>query len=68
MIDGYLNEVQAATTLARTTRTLRIWRSKGMGPAYSRVGRNVVYRSEAIREWLLSNEVQPLRAKRRKAS
>jgi len=65
MIEGYLTELQAATTLARTTRTLRIWRSKGLGPAYSRVGRNVVYRDDAIREWLMRNEVQPVRSRRR---
>lgn len=65
MISGYLTEAEAASTLARTTRTLRIWRSKGLGPAFSKVGRNVVYRGDAIREWLMSNEVQPVRSKKR---
>lgn len=65
MIDGYLTETQLATELRRTKRTLRIWRARGLGPAYSRVGNTVVYRDQALRDWLLRNEVQPVRAKRR---
>jgi DNA-binding transcriptional MerR regulator len=65
MIDGYLTETQVADTLDRTTRTLRLWRARGLGPAFTRVGNNVVYRDQAIRDWLLRNEVQPVRAKRR---
>lgn len=64
-IDGYLSEEQVAKSLDRTTRTLRLWRAKGQGPAFTRVGTNVVYRDQAIRDWLLRNEVQPVRSRRR---
>ena len=49
MVDGYLTETQLATVLRRTKRTLRIWRAKGLGPAYTRVGNSVVYRDKALR-------------------
>jgi hypothetical protein len=66
MIAGYLSELEVATTLDRTTRTLRIWRARGLGPAFARIGNNVVYREQAISDWLLSNEVQPVRGKKRR--
>jgi len=63
MVDGYLTETQLATVLKRTKRTLRIWRAKGLGPAYTRVGNSVVYRDQALRDWLLRNEVKPVRSR-----
>lgn len=65
MIDGYLTEAQLASKLDRTKRTLRLWRARGLGPAYTRLGNIVVYRDEALRDWLIRNEVQPVRAKKR---
>lgn len=65
-MDGYLTETQCAKLLRRTLRTLRTWRAKGTGPAYTRIGREVRYRAEAINEWLLANEVTPVRAKARR--
>jgi len=65
-LEGYLNETQCAKLLKNTVRTLRNWRAKGIGPAYTRVGQKVHYRVEAINEWLLANEVTPVRAKGRR--
>lgn len=65
VLADFLTEAQCAKVLGRTIRTLRTYRRKGTGPAYTHIGAQVRYRVEAIREWLVSNEVKPARSKRR---
>jgi predicted DNA-binding transcriptional regulator AlpA len=57
--DPLLHEDEAAVELHRHSRTLKRWRDLGEGPAYVRIGREVLYRRSAIRQWLLAREVQP---------
>jgi predicted DNA-binding transcriptional regulator AlpA len=40
-----------AAELGIPVKTLAEWRSRGLGPAYIKVGRHVRYRREAIAEW-----------------
>lgn len=35
------------------------WRHKGMGPAYYRLGRKIVYRGADLNAWANSNRVDP---------
>ncbi|WP_412565616.1 helix-turn-helix transcriptional regulator [Thalassobius sp. MITS945101] len=35
------------------------WRHKGMGPAYYKIGRKVIYRGSALNDWLAANRADP---------
>lgn len=35
------------------------WRHKGIGPAYYRLGRKIVYRGEDLNAWAEANRVEP---------
>lgn len=56
---GYVPEHEVAAALGVEIATLRNWRSKGAGPAYSRAGGTLVYPVESLREWLAANLVTP---------
>jgi hypothetical protein len=43
-------------------RTLRKWRAVGLGPAFTKFGKQIFYRDESRTSWLRSQEVQPVRA------
>lgn len=45
-----------ANALEVSEGTLANWRAKKKGPAWVRVGRKVMYRQEAVREWLKRQE------------
>ena len=45
-------DAEAADILRVSTRTLQMWRTKGTGPKWSRVGRLVYYRESDLIEWL----------------
>jgi excisionase family DNA binding protein len=48
-----------AAELGIPVKTLAEWRSRGIGPAYVKVGRHVRYRREAIDEWEAGQTRQP---------
>ena len=55
--DAWLTTVQAAALLSQKPITLEIWRTKGVGPAYSKPSRSVVrYRKSALDEWMARND------------
>lgn len=39
--------------------TLRNWRSLGFGPPFYKIGKNVFYRGEEVREWIESQRIVP---------
>ena len=41
------------------------WRHKGVGPAYYKIGRKVVYRGSDLNAWLAANRVEPSRVSTR---
>jgi len=47
-----LNETQVADQLAISPRTLQMWRYKGGGPRYLKIGAAVRYRPEDVEDWL----------------
>lgn len=47
----------AAAYLALSPRTLEKWRTRGTGPAYSRIGRRVVYRRDDLDAFVAARTV-----------
>lgn len=54
LIDGR----QLASWLGLSPRTIEVWRWKGGGPKYRKVGRYVRYRKGVVREWMESREFE----------
>lgn len=53
-----IREQEAAETLGVSTSALRAWRSQGRGPAFSRLGRRVIYPVSALEEYVRKNLVE----------
>ncbi len=50
-------EQQLSEFIGTPRRTLQRWRTTGEGPAFTRVGpRRIMYREEAVQEWLKARE------------
>lgn len=64
VLAGYASEVEAAAELGVTSRTMRSWRQKRIGPAWTEVGRTIFYSRAGITRWLSAKEVDPVRNKR----
>jgi hypothetical protein len=58
LLDGYLSREQLAKELGKTLRTIDRWETRRIGPPRVVIGRMILYRREAVREWLLSQEQQ----------
>ncbi len=59
LLEGYLKREQLAKELGKTLRTIDRWERRRIGPPRVVVGRMILYRKEAVREWLLSQEQPP---------
>lgn len=59
-----LSEEDAARELGLHPGSLARWRRRREGPPFITVGRRIFYRREALRDWLLSREIQPQRSRR----
>jgi Helix-turn-helix domain len=67
-IPGYTDECQTAESLGVAVRTLRKWRAQGLGPAYTKFGKQVYYRDASRDAWLRRQEVEPVRSAEARAS
>ena len=63
--DDYLTQQDLARELHVSVRTLARWHVERIGPPRIVVGRLLLYRRVAVREWLESREEQPRRKGRR---
>ena len=63
--DDYLTQQDLARELHVSVRTLARWRVERIGPPRIVVGRLLLYRRAAVRDWLESREEQPRRKARR---
>ena len=52
LLTGWLNRTDLARELTLSVDTLQRWETRRMGPPCVRVGRKVLYRMEAVRDWL----------------
>jgi DNA-binding transcriptional MerR regulator len=64
-IPGYRTEEAQAERLGTTVRTLRLWRQQGIGPAWIKAGKKVLYSEDSDVRWLKSLEQQPVRQRKR---
>ena len=58
LLTGWLNRADLARELTLTVDTLQRWETRRMGPPCVRVGRKVIYRMEAVRDWLREQEAR----------
>jgi len=63
VLDDFLNEEETAAELGKTVRTLRSWRTLGIGPPYVMFGRNARYNRDALRKHYLAQQVVPARTR-----
>jgi hypothetical protein len=56
LLGGWLTRAQVAAEIGVSVDTLARWGTRHIGPPCVRIGRKVLYRAEAFREWLVSRE------------
>jgi hypothetical protein len=64
LLENYLTEAETANELDKGVRTLQIWRAQRTGPAWTKVGKTILYSRDAILAWLKAQEQQPVRQRR----
>lgn len=57
-------EAEFAEQAGVSTRTVKRWRDQRIGPPFIRMGRRILYRRDAVAEWLLANEQEQPRSRR----
>ncbi|MFN3349092.1 helix-turn-helix domain-containing protein [Pseudorhodoplanes sp.] len=60
LFEGWLTDDRVAAEIGVSRYTLRRWERRRVGPPRVRIGRKVLYRAEAFREWLVSRERHPV--------
>ena len=68
LLTGWLNRTDLARELTLSVDTLQRWETRRMGPPCVRVGRKVLYRMEAVRDWLREQEARKQEARKQGAS
>ncbi|MBX3515223.1 MAG: helix-turn-helix domain-containing protein [Xanthobacteraceae bacterium] len=64
ILEDYLPRAEAAKQINRTERTLQRWANQRVGPPVTRIGNQVLYRKDALRDWLKSLETPMVRGRR----
>ena len=64
LLTGWLNRTDRARELTLSVDTLQRRETRRMGPPCVRVGRKVLYRMKAVRDWLREQEVRKQGASR----
>jgi hypothetical protein len=64
LLTGWLDRTDLARELTLSVDTLQRWETRRFGPPCVRVGRKVLYRMEAVREWLCEQEARKAGANR----
>ena len=64
LLVGWLNRAELAHELTISVDTLQRWETRRVGPPCVRVGRKVLYRKDAVREWLCEQEARKTGAHR----
>jgi biotin operon repressor len=59
VLAGYVSETELARELGKCERTVQRLRALRKGPPYVLIGRQIYYRLEAVRVWLLAQERKP---------
>jgi hypothetical protein len=64
LLVGWLERAELARELTISVDTLQRWETRRVGPPCVRVGRKVLYRKDAVREWLCEQEARKTGAHR----
>ena len=64
LLVGWLDRAELARELTISVDTLQRWETRRVGPPCVRVGRKVLYRKDAVREWLCEQEARKTGAHR----
>lgn len=59
LLDGWLTRARVAQEIGISVDTLQRWQTRRIGPPCVHIGRKVLYRADAFREWLISQEPLP---------
>ena len=57
LLEEWMSRDDLARELGVTADTLQNWQTRRVGPPCARIGRKVLYRREAVREWLRNQEM-----------
>jgi hypothetical protein len=60
LLDGWLTRDRVAEEIGVSVDTLQRWETRRIGPPCVRIGRKVLYRADAFREWLIRRERPPV--------
>jgi len=63
LLEGWLTRAEVAAQIGVSSDTLARWETRRIGPPCVRIGRKVLYRAEAFRDWLTSREHGPIGGK-----
>ena len=63
-LDEYVSREELARQLGKSVRTLDRWETMRTGPPRTKIGRSVLYRKEALSEWLREHELVPRASKK----
>ncbi|WP_299129435.1 helix-turn-helix domain-containing protein [uncultured Amaricoccus sp.] len=64
LLVGWVDRAELARELTISVDTLQRWETRRVGPPCVRVGRKVLYRKDAVREWLREQEARKTGAHR----
>lgn len=56
LLDEWMTRAELAAALDVAEPTLARWESRKIGPVCIRIGRRVLYRREAVKEWMVAQE------------
>jgi len=56
---GIVSDVEASELLGLKPQTLRNWRCQSRGPAYSKIGRRVIYAVQDLENYREKNRIDP---------
>jgi len=56
LLNGWMDRPELARVLGITPGTLAKWQNQRIGPPLVRIGRKVLYRRDAVQEWLRKQE------------
>ena len=62
LLDDYFTPDALAAELDKSPRTIARWDRLRIGPPRTMIGKKVFYRREAVRQWLLAQEREQVRA------
>jgi hypothetical protein len=60
LLEGYLRPHDLARQLGVSIRTLDRWHAQRIGPPRCMIGRLILYRVTAVRDWMMSREIRPV--------